>query len=228
MRSEIQKIKTLSDLKDVKNIRWARILKLIIEEEPSNVLDIGCSSGDISSFLVGKGIRVFGLDIVFDNLLEARRRGINISVADVSKGLPVKSNSLDCVLAGEIIEHIKDTDFFLEEIKRILKKNGSLVISTPNLANLENRLRLLVGRYPIFVDYTSRGDDHVRAYTGRALVKQLRERGFKIEKYKGSFVPPVSYSLFKKITSRLMPVLKILGTVFPNLAIHIIVKARKR
>lgn len=148
-------------------------------------------------------------------------------MADISKGFPIRNNILDCVLAGEIIEHVRDTYYFLEEIRRVLKKDGSLIISIPNLANLENRLRLLIGRYPIFVDYTSRGDNHVRVYTGRALIKQLQERGFKIEKYTGSFIPPVSYSLFKKITSHLMSVLKILGSLFPNLAIHIIVKARR-
>lgn len=216
------------NLKKIKDIRWKRLLKLIIEEKPSNVLDIGCSSGNISSFLVAKKIRVFGLDIVFDKLLEARRKGLNIIMADISKEFPIRNNTLDCVLAGEIIEHVINTDYFLDEIRRVLKKDGSLVISTPNLANLENRLRLLIGRYPIFADYTSRGDNHVRAYTGRALVKQLRERAFKIEKYTGSFIPPVSYSLFKKITSRLMPILKILGSLFPNLAIHTIVKARKK
>jgi len=57
----------------------------------------------------------------------------------------------NCVLAGEIIEHIIDTDSFLDEINRILMDNEILIITTPNLANLENRIRLVIGRYPIFV-----------------------------------------------------------------------------
>ena len=91
-------------------------------------------------------------------------------MCDVSKRLPYKDRTFVCVLAGEIIEHIIDTDCFLDEINRVLMDNGILVITIPNLANLENRIRLLIGRYPIFVDYTARGDNHVRVYTGRALI----------------------------------------------------------
>jgi len=214
-------------LKKIKDVRWKRLLKLIIEDKPGNVLDIGCSTGDISSFLVAKRIKVFGLDFVFDKLLKARRKRLDIIMGDISKGLPIKNDTLDCVLAGEIIEHVIDTDYFLDEIRRILKKNGSLVISTPNLANLENRLRLLIGRYPIFVDYKSGGDNHVRVYTGRALIRQLKERGYKIEKYTGSFVPPLSYSHLRETTSRLMTVLGMLGFLFPSLAVHSIIKAKR-
>lgn len=224
-------LKMSSDLVNfniIKDIRWKKLLKLIIEEKPKDVLDVGCSSGDISYLLVENRIKVFGLDLAFDKLLEAKEKRLNVIMADISKGLPIRNNAFDCILAGEIIEHVIDTDYFLNEIKRVLKTDGSLVISTPNLANLENRLRLLFGRYPIFVDYTSRGDNHVRVYTGRALVKQLRERKFKIEKYTGSFVPPASYSLLKKMTYKFMAILGIIGSLFPNLAIHSIVKARKR
>jgi len=79
-----------------------------------------------------------------------------------------------------------------------------------------------------FVDYTARGDNHVRVYTGRALTKQLKERGFQIEKHTGSFVPFIPYSLFKKMTSRLMPMLAMMGLVFLGLAIHAIIKAQKK
>lgn len=215
------------ELEEIKDIRWKRISKLILGEKPCNVLDIGCSSGDISSFLVAKGIRTFGTDICSEKINQASKKGIITTVSDVSKGLPYKDKFFDLVLAGEIIEHLINTDYFLEEICRVLKDKGGLVISVPNLANLENRLRLLAGRYPIFVDYTSRGDNHLRVYTGKALVRQLKEKGFKIETYTGSFVPPISYSLFKRTSLRLMPILGIMGFLFPNLAIHAIIKARK-
>jgi len=213
---------------EIRDIRWKRIINLVSQEMPGNVLDIGCSSGDISSFIVGKSINVFGVDIVFGKLCEASRKRILPVCADISKTLPYGDRTFNCVLAGEVIEHVIDTDGFLDEINRILMDNGILIITTPNLANLENRIRLLIGRYPIFVDYTARGDNHVRVYTGRALIKQLKERGFQIQKYTGSFVPFISYSLFKKMTSRLMPILAMMGSLFPSLAIHAIIKARKK
>jgi len=216
------------NLSEIKDIRWKRITDYVLEEMPNRVLDVGCSSGNISSFLVNKRVKVFGADIVLDNLCKARDKGINPIMCDLSKGLPYRDQAFDCIVAGEIIEHIIDTDYFLEEINRVLVSKGVLVITTPNLANLENRLRILIGRYPIFVDYTSRGDNHVRVYTGRALKKQLKERGFCIIENIGSFVPFISYSNLKKINACLMPALSVIGSLFPSLAIHTIIKARKR
>ena len=211
----------------IHNVRWRRVIRLILKDNPGTVLDIGCSSGYISTFLVKRGISVFGLDIEQQKISLSKREGIIVTVSDISRGLPYKDNFFDVVLAGEIIEHIIDTDYFLEEAYRVLKDNGTLLITTPNLVNLENRLRILIGRYPIFVDYTSRGDNHVRAYTERALVKQLKEKGFKIEVKTGSFAPLISYSKMKSINSLFMPILATAGYLFPRLAIHVIVKARK-
>lgn len=216
------------NLSKIKDIRWKRVIDYALEEAPNRVLDVGCSSGNISSFLVNRSIKVFGADIMFDNLWKARDKGITPIICDLSKGLPYRNQTFDCILAGEIIEHIIDTDYFLEEVNRVLISKGVLIITTPNLVNLENRLRILIGKYPIFVDYTSRGDNHVRVYTGRALKKQLTEKGFYILENTGSFVPFVSYSNLKKINVCLMPVLSVIGSLFPSLAIHTIIKARKK
>ena len=214
-------------LTKIKDIRHNRVIRLIIDENPGSVLDIGCSAGEISSFLLDGKRKVYGIDISQEKINKASVKGIITKVADISKGLPYEDKTFDVVLAAEIIEHLIDTDYFLAEIHRVLKDDGKLVITTPNLANLENRLRLLIGRYPIFVDYTSRSVNHLRVYTGRALIKQLTERGFKVEYYTGSFVPPISYIRLKKVSSLLMPFLGLLGYLFPSLAIHTIVKANK-
>lgn len=162
-----------------------------------------------------------------DRLKAARIRGISIAQADFMGALPVKSDCFDVVFAGEIIEHLVDTDYFLKEIHRVLKKSGKIVLTTLNLCNLENRLRILTGRYPIFVDYTCRGDNHLRVYNARAIKRQIGENGFSIQKLTGRFVPPISYSLLKGLTSKLMPVLGWLGDSFPGFALHVIVKAGK-
>ena len=66
-----------------------------------------------------------------------------------ARGLPISNACLDAVFAGEIIEHLVDTDSFIAEIARVLRPGGHTVITTPNLASFENRLRLLAGIYPI-------------------------------------------------------------------------------
>jgi len=215
------------DYRNIRDVRCRRVVKLILEDNPCMVLDVGCSSGYISSFLVKKGIRVFGIDINRQKVALSKNESIEVIVGDISRSLPYKTGSFDAVLAGEIIEHLRDTDYFMEEIHRVLKDKGTLVVTTPNLVNLENRLRIAIGRYPIFVDYTARGDDHLRVYTERALVKQLAEKNFTVDVITGSFVPFISYSKMKRINYALMPLLGMLGYLFPRLSIHVIVKARR-
>jgi len=212
----------------ISDARIKKAVQFVAEESPHRVLDIGCSQGNISSIIGRRGIQVVGMDLNICGLIDALQNNILAVKANASALFPFKDNSFDCIFAGEIVEHIMDTDFFLDETRRMLVKNGTLVITTPNLANLENRLRLLIGRYPLFIDYTSRGDNHIRAYTLRALIRQLKARGFVIEKKTGSFLPFLSHFHFKLIASRLMPILSEFGSLFPGLAVHIVIKARKQ
>jgi len=62
--------------------------------------------------------------------------------------LPFENNYFDFFFAGEIIEHLFDSRFFLKEIHRVLKINGYLILSTPNLARIDDRLKFLLGKTP--------------------------------------------------------------------------------
>jgi len=185
-------------MEKIRDARWKKIITLILAEQPKKMLDIGCNRGRIPELLLSSGIEIYGIDICPENVEAASRKGIIAQQGDVSRSLPYKDNSFDVILAGEIIEHLNDTDYFLDEIYRILAKDGALILTTPNLASLENRLRLVLGRQPLFVDYNSQGHDHIRAYTKRALLTQLQQRGFVVEGCIGSFVPFFFYSLWKR------------------------------
>ncbi len=114
-----------------------------------SALDIGCSSGTCTKIITGDEIDVVvGLDISFSAVQKARLHCFHGIVADVSEALPFNSESFDVIAAGEIIEHLIDVDRFLTEIGRCLKRSGLLVLSTPNLARLIDRLRFLFGITP--------------------------------------------------------------------------------
>ena len=80
------------------------------------------------------------------------------------------------------MEHIYDTDFFLEEISRLLKPNGYLLISTPNIASLPRRMMLLSGINPFIEISPNRKNSsgHIRYFTFQALRKLLKEHKFSI------------------------------------------------
>jgi SAM-dependent methyltransferase len=95
--------------------------------------------------------------------------------------LPFPDEGTDVVLAGEIIEHIVDTEGFLREIGRVLSPGGAVVLTTPNILWWKHRLELLAGRYPAALDHRLRyGDDfgHVRAFTPAILRGLLEETGY--------------------------------------------------
>lgn len=118
-------------------------------EVPQKLLSIACSSGVIEEEMKDRlGIIVFGIDAAGKSLEIARKRGIITKKCDVSNPLPFENNHFDFVYAGEIIEHIFDTKSFLKEIHRVLKPGGYLILTTPNLARLDDRIKFIFGKTP--------------------------------------------------------------------------------
>jgi len=71
-----------------------------------------------------------------------------------------KDSYFDCIVAGELIEHLEKPEKFIKECRRTLKKNGRLIITTPNRKSLVNRIS---GSYetkvhPSLFDYESLGE----------------------------------------------------------------------
>jgi len=94
-------------------------------------LDLGCDFGLLHS-LLDDG-KMLGLDISNENYKERVIKG------NVLK-MPIKDASLDTVIAGELLEHMPGSAPLLKECSRILRKNGTLLISTPNKKAWSNRL----------------------------------------------------------------------------------------
>lgn len=209
------------------NLRESRLRKafrLIAEEPPGRLLDLGCGAGEFSARLAALGWRVCGLELVEAQAARARALGIQVVAGEVSGGLPYRAKEFDLVFAGELIEHLIDTDGFLTEIHRVLRPGGVLVLTTPNLASLENRLRLLLGRYPNWVDYRLGSSGHVRAYTPRVLRAQLAAHGFRVERHAGNWIPFLPQRFADDVK---YPWLQVTGNWWPSLAMAIILKCRK-
>lgn len=154
------------------------------------LLDLGCCRGHfLARFEHYRDIDVQGIELDPEEIARAKQRGIRVSRMNLNVledgrltvRLPFPDASFDAVLAGEIIEHVVDTETFLQEVGRILRPGGGVVLSTPNVLWLKHRLSVLRGRYPECLDYRQRyGEDlgHVRAFSEDTLRLLLEETGF--------------------------------------------------
>ena len=131
------------------SLRIKRMTGIINQLNPkeSNILDIGCHDGTFLSLVKNRDNNFYGLDANDWAVSESKKKGFDIQqfFFDDKTKLPFENEFFDVVIAGEIIEHIYDTDFFLAEIRRLLKPGGKLLISTPNIASLGRRFFLLLG-----------------------------------------------------------------------------------
>lgn len=114
-----------------------------------SVLDLGCGDGDYSKSLKDLGFTVTASDI--DIARFRHKDKIDFRYCDITKEMPFADNTFDYVLLMEVIEHLRNPYAVLSEINRILKKSGSLIISTPNILSLKSRRRFLFeGTYEYF------------------------------------------------------------------------------
>jgi 2-polyprenyl-3-methyl-5-hydroxy-6-metoxy-1,4-benzoquinol methylase len=147
---------------------------MIPADRALRILDVGCGSGLNARMLAQHGHTVVGIDLSPVAIAKFRATGFEGHVCDVTQGIAYPDESFDIVFASEVIEHVVDTDRFLAELNRVLKRGGTLVLTTPNSAFWVYRLFSLLGR-PLS-DVQHRG--HVRFFSKASLVRALTGQGF--------------------------------------------------
>ncbi|MCM8803556.1 MAG: class I SAM-dependent methyltransferase [Candidatus Omnitrophica bacterium] len=92
-------------------------------------------------------------------------------------------------MAGEVIEHISNQGIFLENMRKYLKKNGIMIITTPNMSSLKFIFWLLLGKFENF-----RIDPEHTFWHSEETLKTIAERhGWKIRKIYYSYVKPAPW-----------------------------------
>ena len=185
------------------------------------ILDVGCYDGHIGKLLLNNGNEVYGVDFSQGAVSLASAKGIRAIMADIEEdSLPFEKGFFDCIIAAEIIEHIIDTDSFLEKLKALLVDKGDLIITTPNLATLGRRLMLLCGKNPL-IEVSCQGEaaGHIRYFVKESLFDLLDKHGLEID---GFFSDGINFDSKGKLFLR-WP-----ARILPSFGKTLIVKAKKR
>lgn len=113
------------------------------------VLDIPCGDGRSSYEFANRGAEVIALDL-FPQFMKLD--DVEAKFADLMEPLPVEDGSIDYIICQEGIEHVPNQLKVLEEFNRVLKKDGLLLITTPNFSHMRARL----SRFMLESDYWKR------------------------------------------------------------------------
>ena len=185
------------------NVRLKYFVRQYLEykkmhSHPIKILDIGCGHNcELFKYKLNED-KFFGCD--FYNAINTRiddYRTINLNEEKLTD--KYANEKFDIIFCGEVIEHLFSPDSLLEEIKNLMSENGILILSTPNLAYLPNRIMLLLGIAPLFLENSSemklgrkfkflgqqnKTEGHIRVFTYGALKDLFKLKGFKVIKIK--------------------------------------------
>jgi len=116
--------------------------------EGSRVLDLGCGTGELLSYLqTHRGCSGYGVELDDANLLACVQRGVNAIQLNLEEGLSIfEDQSFDVVLQLETLQHLRNTELMLRETARVGRIG---IVSFPNFAHWPNRLQVLLGRMPV-------------------------------------------------------------------------------
>lgn len=184
------------------------------------LLDYGCADGSLTSRFAERtgASTVLGVEIFEPDAEQARRRGIEIVAANAGR-LPVNEDSVDVATANQVIEHIADTDLFVDEIHRILRPGGTFVVSTNNLASWHNIVALCLGAQPFPADVSSNPDigklvaftggdtgawsswTHLRIFSHRSLIEMMEAHGFRVDRVQGVGYYPLPSKVANRVAA---------------------------
>jgi len=160
--------KQISQISDYSNIADFIFLK---KKDSAKILEIGSNTGAFLNFLKNKGFDATGLEPNKNAVEYAKQNfGLNLINSDLLSA-KFKDSEFDAVIMLHVIEHLKNPNIELSEIKRILKPDGLLIIETPSFDSMI--FKILKSR-----ERSIRCKGHLFFFTPDTLEKLLVKNGF--------------------------------------------------
>ena len=200
--------------------KLTKIMSLIPNKNEGLALDVGCGNAYYSAYLCSRGYHYTGIDSSETLINEAQKKGINVIRGDIENNFiwdKLDNNYYDLIILSDVLEHVFDTDKLISKCYLKLKFDGVLIITIPNIAAFNTRLRLLIGERPLVIDCRSNivNAGHIRAFDYSDIMNILTEHDMKVVKVLG-------HALHLPLITSL-----VLADIFPKLSTGFIIKIMK-
>lgn len=168
-----------------------KLLSLLADEKPGQVLDVPAGQGAMAAQLLKRGFQPVCLDINDANFKVPEAKFIH---ADMNQPFPVESGRFDYVVCGDGIEHFENPRHAVREMARVLKTGGKALLSFPNMLNVEQRVRLF--NFGFSAHYKPNAPDHFNPLPYYEVHSVLVQNGFKVSVLTTNRIKKGSWILF--------------------------------
>lgn len=101
------------------------------------VLDVGCGAGNLGAALEDRGITVYGIEAFPEAAQKAETKLSHVLCGDIESAvLPYNDEQFDCILFGDVLEHLVDPWSVLKKLRPYLKKDGTVLTCVPNVGHI--------------------------------------------------------------------------------------------
>lgn len=172
----------------------------LVPGDAKRILDVGCGAGVLGKSIKERnpGAEVVGVEI------DKASCGLAAEVLDMvipgnieTLALPFKENYFDCIVAGDVLEHLVDPWGAVKKLRSFLKEEGLLIASVPNIRYYKALIRLFRGYW----DYTEVGildRAHLRFFCLINIKELFCEAGLKIERIERNMVSARGFRILNR------------------------------
>ncbi len=186
---ERSKTRSFKNMETMEKAYFPRVLECVDLKKDEKILDIGCAFGYFLKLCDRFGCYTCGVDISKYAIERARlQTKASLYVHDIENGLSMfSSGTYDLVVLFDIIEHLNNPTYVMEEVYRVLKMNGNVIITTPNLNAVDRSVKRLLRKGKGWYGFADKTHRHL--YTSKSLKRLVTQTGFKIKHVETPFHP---------------------------------------
>ncbi len=158
------------------------ILSLL--EKSNTYLEIGCGSGEIGKYVKHNNLyrELYGIEISDSSAELARQYFNHVYTGDLEEFDFSQLPNADTIVCGDVLEHLVDPWIIFTKIANLLAKDGSIIISVPNVRHIRVWLPLVVKGKFIYTSHGLLDKGHLRFFTLYSLLAMVEENGLYVEK----------------------------------------------